>query len=179
MQSITTVVSAALVIAAGIALIPIREIAGDPNNPDGLISSIAFAAPFIAAGLIALLGEHRGKPIYSVAAGVALLPISLVSFILIPLLIPAMLLIAVGITRAKQSSNRDIGVSIIITVGLVVAVAALLAHQDPASWSTPNASGSSSDIVTTTEATLGLAIVAAVLAIATLVGRLPDTPRRA
>lgn len=171
MQSVTTVVAASLVIIAGIALVPIREVASEPNDAEGTLSSVAFAAPFIAAGLIALLSVHRAKPIYSVAAGVALLPISLVSFILIPVLIPAMLLIALGMTRATQSSNRDIGISIVVTVGLVAAFAALLVHQDPASWSTPNASGSSSDIVTTTEATLGLTIAGAVLLIAAIFGR--------
>ena len=179
MQSIATIVSAVLVIVAGIALIPIREIASEPSNAEGPLSSVAFAAPFIAAGVVALLGEYRAKPIYSVAAGVALLPISLVSFILIPLLIPAILVIGMGLSRLSAPSNLDIGVSIVLTVGLVVAFAALLVHQDPTSWSTPTASGSSSDIVTTTEATLSLTIVAAVLAVAALVGRHPRAPRPA
>lgn len=179
MQSRTTVVAAVVVVIAGIALVPIREFASEPNDAEGALSSVAFAAPFIAAGLIALLGVHRAKPIYSVAAGVALLPISLVSFILIPLLVPAMLLIAIGMTVATQSSNRDVGISIVVTVGLVAAFAALLVHQDPATWSTLDSSGMSSDIVTTREATLGLSIVASVLLIAALFGRSPSPHPRA
>lgn len=174
MTSISATVAAVLVVVAGAALVPIRLIAGDPNSPDGVFSSVALAAPFVAAGLVALIGEWRRKPIYSVAAGVALLPMSIVSFILIPLLIPAMVLIAVSVPRASRSSNLDIGVSVVIVVGLVAAFVALLVHEDPVSWQTPTGGGSSSDIITTAEARLSLAIVGLVLAIVAVFRRPPQ-----
>jgi hypothetical protein len=178
MRSLATVVSASLVVFAGVALIVIREVAGDPDEPTGVISSVALSSPFLAAGLISLIGESRSKPAYSVAAGVALLPMSLISLILVPLLLPALVLIVLNAPRVLALTIYEAVSGVLIAAGLLAALALLFVHQDPATWSTPDGSAGASDIITTFEAQRTLGIVALVLAATVFVGRRSSRPAR-
>jgi len=171
MRSLATVVSASLVVFAGVALIVVREVAGDPNEPVGIISSVALSSPFIAAGLISLIGESRSKHAYSVVAGVALLPMSLISLILVPLFLPALALIVLNASRLTALTIYEAVSGVLIAAGLMAALALLFVHQDPTTWTTPNGSGGASDIITTFEAQRTLGLVALILAATVFVGR--------
>ncbi len=151
--------------AGGIALVFVHYYAGSPGSPDGWLSAVGFAAPFIGAGLIALIGTIRRQAALMLAAGAAVVPMSLLSIVLIPLLIPAVALIV----QATKIGLRPSSLLIpgLLGAGLIGALALLVFHQDPAQWSTPEGGGGSSNIVTTTEAVIAIstALTAAVVAI--------------
>ncbi len=96
-RMIDTVASVA-VILGGIALVIGHYYGGSPGDPEGWFEAFGFAAPFLGAGFLALVGTLCGRPALVLAAGVALIPTSLLSIVLIPLLLPATLLI----THAAQ-----------------------------------------------------------------------------
>ena len=98
------------------------------------------------------------------AAGVALIPMSVLSFVLLPLLIPAVLLI-VRSTR-ERLDPRDVAMPAILALVLVGALAILVFHQDPVTWTSPEGGGGSSDIVTMLEAATAISATAAVVLLA-------------
>ena len=138
--------------------------AGTPGDPEGWFACVGFAALFIGAGLLALLGTYRERPALLLAAGLAALLMSLVSIVLIPLAIPALLLV----TRAlnEQIERRDLAAAALLAIVLVSAFAFLVFHQDPVTWSTPEGTGGSSNIVTSFEAALSISATAAVVVVA-------------
>ena len=83
---------------------------------------------------------------------------------MIPLLIPAAALIVQATTKGVRVSSLLIPAA--IAVGLVGALAVIVFHQDPAEWTTPEGSGGSSNIVTTTEAAIGIAVGVAAVVVA-------------
>src|SRR5262245_5160327 len=90
------VIIAGTEIAAVGALGVFRFGAGSPaeGGAEGALASLALVAVLAAPGLLALLGR-AGRPSLLIVAGVALAPLSFLSFagVLLPLLIPAGLLI--------------------------------------------------------------------------------------
>jgi len=98
------------------------------------------------------------------AAGAALIPMSVLSIVLMPLIIPAVLLI-VRSTR-ERFEPQDLAMPAVLASGLVVALAIVVFHQDPATWSTPDGGGGSSNIVTSLEATIAISTSAVVVLIA-------------
>ena len=66
---------------------------GLPGEPEGWSAALGFAAPFIGAGFLALVGTRLGRPALVFSAGVALIPMSALSIVLIPLLIPAVVFV--------------------------------------------------------------------------------------
>ena len=129
---------------------------------EGSLAAAGFAAPFVGAGLLGLIGAHRSRVELSLATGVALVPMSLISVVLFPLLIPAGILIR----RSHSVAARRLAVPALLGLALVGTLALLILHQDPASWTTPDEFGSSSNIVTTVESTLSLVITVSVVALA-------------
>lgn len=151
---------------AGVAVMLIHSLGGGPHDngdPEGWFASIGFAAPFIAAGLLAVLGAVVGAPWHWWTAGCALVPCSVVSIVLFPLLGPAMLLVALGLAHGP-SGRRWLGS--VLAATLVVSFGIIVFHQDPAEWSGPTGGGGSSNIITTTEATLSVVTAICVLVVA-------------
>jgi len=162
-RTIDSVASVAVVLG-GVAVAFIHYYGGSPGSPEGRFAALGFAAPFIGAGLVALVGTLRGRPALVLAAGVALIPMSVLSIVLMPLMIPAVLLIVHAIQH--RFDPRDLAVPAILAFGLVAVLAVLVFHQDPVAWSTPEGGGSSSDIVTTSEAAIAISATVAVVLIA-------------
>ena len=103
------------------------------------------------------------------AVGIGLLPISLVSIVMWPLLIPAGFLAWKGLQAAATRTVFDVPVSIAIVAGICGTFAMLLFHQDPASWETRAGSASSSNIITVTEALVTGAVLLGVVGAVLLV----------
>ena len=166
-RNVTLVAVAVMLAAVGLGVF--RYFAGDPNTPSYIFGCVAFAAPFFAGGLLAVVGDRRGHPLFVVAAGVGLYPISLVSIVMWPLLIPAALLIWQGGRRIDDPTAAEALVSVAIVAGLCGTFAMLVFHKDPATWQAPDGSSGSSDIITSTESLITLSILAAVFVAAFLV----------
>ncbi len=152
------------VVLGGVALVFFKYYAGSPGDPEGWFAALGFAAPFIGAGLLALVGTLRGHPALVLAAGVALIPMSILSIVLMPLLIPAVLLMVHAVQA--RFDPQDLAVPAILACGLVIVLAVLVFHQDPVTWSTPYGGGSSSNIVTTSEAAIAISATVAAVFIA-------------
>ena len=154
-------IAAIATIAGGGGLIAIHHFGGSPGDPEGWFASAGFGAPFIGAGLLGLLGVLKLRPLYCAAAGLALWPMCMISVVAFPLLVPAAMLIAVA-SRNDVAPNK-LFVAAIPALVLAATTWFLVLHQDPVTWTTANGGGSSSNIVTTFEATLSIAVVTSVL----------------
>jgi hypothetical protein len=131
--------------------------------------SLAFTAVIAAPAVVAVIG-FQARPWVLGAAGVVQIPMVLLSFsfLFIPLWIPAVIFITQA-TLAPPTARRSPWQPLAAAAGALFLVASplcLFVHQDPVSWSTANGSGSSSDVVTATEAALALACIAAAALVA-------------
>lgn len=160
-SSRAVVISGWATVGAGVVLMAVHYFAGADGDPEGWYSAAGFAAPFVGAGCLALIGDRFATPLLCVAGGVALAVMCVVSIIVVPLIVPAGFMIA-SIRNASIRGDAVI-VSAVFAAGLVTAFAMLVFHQDPVTWSTPDGSGSSSNIVTTTEASISLIVVTVVV----------------
>ena len=107
------------------------------------------------------------------AAGAAQIPMLFLSFspLFFPLLVPAAIFIsqAASMARGRRRSHWQLVAAAVSALGLFAAMACLVVHQDPVTWTTATESGSSSDVITATESVLAfagiaVAIVAALVA---------------
>lgn len=168
---VVDIVASGTVLLGGVALTFIHYYGGSPGDPEGWFAAFGFAAPFIGVGLVALVGALRRRPALMLAAGVALIPMSLLSVVLSPLIISAILLLV----RSKEvrSGPHDLVVPALLASGLVTALAILVFHQDPVTWSTPQGTGGSSNIITSLEAAIAISVTAAVVLIAAFLRPVP------
>ena len=99
------------------------------------------------------------RPALLLPAAVVLVPVSFLSFagILLPLLIPAALLLLAYGRRGAAQPLRAVATLVWVLVALVAAGTALLVHADPRSYVTPTEQGGTSDVVTVVEALVSLA----------------------
>jgi hypothetical protein len=148
-------------VAGGAGLVTIHHFGGSPGDPERWYESVGFGAPFIGAGLLGLLAVVKSYPLYCAAAGLALWPMCIISFVGFPLLIPAAVLMMVA--ASNDVPARGFAVAAIPALVLAATTWFLVLHQDAATWTTKNGSGSSSNVVTTFEATLSIAAVSTVL----------------
>jgi len=163
-------IAAGVVIAAGVALGLVRYFGGVPpeRGGEGALGGTAFAAPFVAAGVLALAGR-ADRPWLLTAAGIALVPMSFVSFagVALPLLVPAGIFLAHSARAPGRWEPGAVALALAGAVGIVAALVLLFVHEDPASWVTATGGGSTSDIVTARESLRSLALLALVLELAT------------
>ena len=161
---------AAFLVLAGLGLAAIRFVGGSPAEDgfEGALGSLALGAPVMATGALALLAL-RERAVLMLPAVVVLVPMSFLSFALVtlPLLVPAVML-AIGYrrrSRVESMSGPQAAVTLwVVVLFLIAAVGALLVHQDPREYTTPTSSGGTSDIITTVEALISLALTATGLA---------------
>ena len=159
-------VAAVLLIVAGAAFSVIHAAAGDDGGPEGWLQHLSFGLPLMAAGVIALIGSVERAPWLMLVGGVSAVPICLVSFVGVPALLPAGVVIAVGASGLRTVSTRDVLTAIALVTLLVCGFGYEVLHQDPAQWETADGSAGSSNVVTTTESVVVLGAVALALAVA-------------
>lgn len=132
---------------------------------EAAVSSVALAAVIAAPGVLTLLARRQGRASLLLPVGIALIPLSFLSFagVLLPLLIPAVVVLVVYGRRSAVEPPPLVPAAVsavVVLLFLVVAVMALFAHEDPRSYSTPTESGGTSDVVTYAEALVSIALVA-------------------
>jgi hypothetical protein len=153
------------VVAGAIGLTIIHFLGQAAGSPEGIVASLALAAPFYGAGVIGLLGVACDRAGYCCASALALVPMSLISIATIPLVFAAMILMTYGARCASRSGQRLIA-DAPLAGPLVVALFLILLHEDPAEWRTANGGGSSSNIVTNVEALCSFVLVGAAVLVA-------------
>ena len=155
------VISGWATVGAGFVLMAVHYFAGADGDPEGWYSAAGFAAPFVGAGCLALVGDRFATPLLCAAGGAAWAVMCVVSIIMVPLIVPAGFMIAA--IRNASIRGEAVIVSAVFAVGLVTAFGILVFHQDPVTWSTPDGGGSSSNNVTSTEASISLIVVTVVV----------------
>lgn len=150
--------AAAVVVMGGVALAFIHYLGGTDGDPEGWYAAVGFAAPLLGAGVLAAVGALVDAPWLWWAAGVAIVPCSIVSIVMFPLLVPAIVLIVLGLRNSDGHVRERSGV--VFAVALIAAFGGVVFHQDPVTWE----GGSTSNIVTTTEATMSVVVTVCVVA---------------
>jgi hypothetical protein len=148
-------------VAAAFALMVVHYLGGDSGDPEGWFSAVGFGSPFVGVGCLSLVGHRFGQPGLCLTAGLALIAMSVVSIVLIPLVVAGGFMI--GSIRNTTVDVRSLLVPIVLGAALLSAFAMLVFHQDPVTWSTPTGGGSSSNIVTSTEAAISLTVTLTVV----------------
>ena len=163
--------AAVLLVVAGGAFMVIHAAAGDAGGPEGWPQHLTFGLPLMAAGVIALIGSLEPAPWLMVVGGAAAVPICLVSFVGVPALLPAGVVITVGASGLRAVSTRDVLTAIALVTLLVGGFGFEVLHQDPAQWETADGSAGSSNVVTTKESVVVLVAVSLALAVAGMYAR--------
>ena len=146
---------------------------------DPVAGLVALGAVIAAPGVLALMGLGD-RPQLWLAAGIAALPLAFLSFagLALPLAPVALILTYAWARHGVLDGARPLvppGVLVPLLVLLqLAAAAALFLSDDPASWTTADGGGSTSDVITNGEGTLSLAITTALL----VAGWLLSTPRQ-
>jgi hypothetical protein len=167
-----------LVILGGAVLGVARFYGGVPveRGIEGALGAVAFGTVVAAPGLLALLALDD-RPTLLLPAATVLVPLSLLSLagVLLPLLIPATMLFVAHRRRSSAQPAPGAAWTVLITIALVAlmaaAVAALFLHRDPRSYSTATGGGSTSDVITTGESLISLALTSVAIAGGWLVTR--------
>ena len=170
-------VAAVLVVLTGGVYTVVHAVAGDRLGPEGWPQHVSMGLPLLAAGAVAVLGSMARRPWLMVAGGAAAVPICLVSIVGVPGLLPAAVVLAVGVSGLDRVSPRDWIVSTAIAMLLVGSFGYEVLHQDPAEWATPQGSAGSSNIVTLTESIVVYGAVGLALGIAIAYAHTRGRPR--
>ena len=145
----------------------LRYYGGSPDDPEGFLSAVAFGSPTVGSGLLTVVGARRRvrSLLFATAAALALVVLSALSMVTLPLAAIAVAIALEGRRIEHRSTRGEILASTMAGAGLVSAAIALVVHQDPVSWTTATYGGSSSDIVTNSEAMIALGLVCVSLAL--------------
>lgn len=153
-------------VPVGLGLVIIHYFGGADGLPNAELGAVAFGAPYSVLGFLAFLGGRTGRPALTLFASTPLVLMSMVSFVLIPLVLLAGFLVVRAISglvagQQQHLSPSEMFLPFLVTAAPVLAFGYLLFHQDPASWqSDENTFHSASDIVTVSESILSLVAVA-------------------
>ena len=158
--------AAVLLVAAGAVFMVVHAVAGDASGPEGWPQHVSMGLPLLATGVIAWIGSVARCPWLMVVAGATALPICLVSVVGLPALLPAGVVLAVGVSGLTTVSAREWLAAVGIAGPLVLAFGYEVLHQDPAEWSTPDGGAGSSNVVTMTESFVVYVAVAIALVVA-------------
>ena len=169
-------------VPVGLALVLIRYFGAQDGLPNAELGALAFGAPYCVLGFLAFLGGRTGRPALTLFASTPLVLMSMISFVLIPLVLLAGFLVVRAISglaagQQQHLSPSEMFLPFLVTAAPVLAFGYLLFHQDPASWqSDANSYHSTSDIVTVTESILSLGAVALAVVVSYVwIVREPDT----
>ena len=156
------------VVVAGLALAAFRFAGGAPpeQGTEGAIGSLALGVTIAVPGVLAVLAV-RDRPVLLLPAATTLAPLSALSFVTLPLVIPAVML-AIPYGRRSRghapASGTAGGTFVVVYLLLAAAVVVLFVHDDPRTYSTATGGGSTSDVITYAESLPSLALSAAAIA---------------
>lgn len=146
---------------------------------DPVLGLVTLGAVIATPGVLALMGL-RDRPDLWLAAAIAALPLAFLSFagVAFPLAPVAVVLWYAWAKHGVLDWARPLVPAGVLVPLLVIlqlgAAVALFLSDDPASWTTADGGGSTSDVITNGEAGLSLGAIAAVLVAAWVL----STPRR-
>jgi hypothetical protein len=135
-KELTVAVGAALLIAAGCVVAVVAVAGGVEGEPDRLRLGVSLGTPYVVGGMVTLIGLARGVPRHAVAVGAALVPLSMVSVVTLPLLAVALTLLVVGVAATRPGWSIEIPAGLVIAVGLIASMVVLLAFREPVTWRT-------------------------------------------
>ncbi len=174
--------SAAVLIVGAVGLGFVPYFGGTEGDPDRLRYALSFAAVYAVPALIGWLGIRRGTPRYTMAVAWALLPLSILSIVLIPFIIPALIMgvAAARLIRPGPAARIEVPVAIVVGVGPILAMAALLTNQEWVEYQTATGSGAGDQTTISgyLQAWVCLAIVLAVSFVRGPRTASPDAPAR-
>lgn len=149
-------------IAAGVAIAIVRFFGKSPpgQNMEAAVGATAFGAVIATPGVLAWL-SLRQRPALALPAALVLIPLSFLSPVTLPLLIPAFLLMRSFVRTIPTASALRVFVTGVLVSGLLLGAlfALLFAHEDPREFTTDMAYYSTSDVITYWEAALATALV--------------------
>jgi hypothetical protein len=159
------IVCAALVFLVAALLAVVCVLASDKaeTGPETVLRAAAISGLVAGPGVLIVLAR-ADRPSLLVTAGVALMPVSMISFagLALPVLIPAVVLLVAGARRSDARTDRPCApmavTTLVVLTLVVVAALALFAHDDPRSWQRGEVGGSTSDVVTVAESLLSLGL---------------------
>ena len=154
----------------GFAFALIRLAGDQPGFLEEVLGAAAFGAPYTTLGLLAILGSRSDRPALMAFSSMLLLPMSMLSVVMFPLLLPAGFLFARALIGLFGRRQQHLGwpepfLSLVLPTMLVLAFGYLLVHEDPRNWETANSHHGTSDIVTFAESGLSLGTAAVVVAV--------------
>ena len=154
----------------GFAFALIRLAGDQPGFLEEVLGAAALGAPYTTLGLLAILGSRSDRPALMAFSGMLLLPMSMLSVVMFPLLLPAGFLFARALIGLFGRRQQHLGwpepfLSFVLPAMPVLALGYLLVHEDPRSWETVGGYHSTSDIVTFAESGLSLGTGALVVAV--------------
>ena len=169
----------------GLAFALIRYLGGDqPGFFEEGLGAAAFGAPYATLGLLSILGSRSDRPALMAFSGMLLLPMSMLSFVMFPLLLPAGFLFARALIGLFGRRQQHLGwpepfLSFTLPAMPVLALGYLLVHEDPRNWETAGGYHGTSDIVTFAESGLSLGTAAVVVAVSVVwIARDPSSTAR-
>ncbi len=127
-----------MIVAVGAGIGTVRYIDVDSSEAaaramEGIWGGLALGMVVAAPGVLALLALHQ-RPVLLLSSGIVLFPLSFISFVLVPLLLTAGLLIAAYGARSasnRLSPARTALITMSVAALLVAAVISLFVHEDP------------------------------------------------
>ena len=172
-----------LTLAAGLGAI--RTINGSvgQRHVEGPLPTLAIVIAFAAPGVLALIGIAIDRPVLFGAAGIACLPLTIVSIAAIPILLPAVLLL-LAFARATSAQRSQSLLGGLVLVGFQAPIVAglwiLITDTREFTYNFPGGS-EGGEYFTPGHAAFCIAIVAVDLLIASALARLsaPTPTRRA
>jgi hypothetical protein len=157
-----------IVTAAGVGLAFLRYFVTEPawRGIEGAMAGAALGAVVAVPGILALLAQVD-RPWLLMPAAILLFPLSILSFVLLPLLIAAALLL-VSFGRRSTGRTTQGGRAALMTLTVIVLLTAaavtLFVHEDPRSYTTATGGGSTSDVITMAESLISLSLSSAAIA---------------
>ena len=153
----------------GFAFALIRVAGDQPGFFEEVLGAAALGAPYTTLGLLSILGSRSDRPALMAFSSMLLLPMSMLSVVMFPLLLPAGFLFARAMIGLFGRRQQHLGwpepyLSFVLPAMPVLALGYLLFHEDPRSWETAGGHRGTSDIVTFAESGLSLGTAAVVVA---------------
>ena len=158
-------------VLVGLALVLVRYFGAPDGLPNAELGAVAFGAPYSVLGFLAFLGGRSGRPALTLFASTPLVFMSMISFVLIPLVLLAGFLVVRAISGLAVGRQQHLGwpemcLPFVVTAAPVLAFGYLLFHQDPVEWrSDAQTFSATSDFVTVAESVLSLGAVALAVAV--------------
>jgi len=170
-----------LAVAAGLGAIRATHSSVGQRHVEGRLPTVAIVIAVAAPGMLALIGVAIDRPVLFGAAGIACLPLTIVSIAAVPMVLPAVFfLLAFARTTSTQRSQSRLGTLVLVGFQAPILVGLWVLITQTREFTYNFGGGSEGgEYFTPGHAGFCIAIVAVDLVIASALARLSPAPRRA